>query len=288
MSTPSGTVARRGGLARGLWLVFVSLFTALPLLIIIVNSFSTVTYGTWPPPGLSLRWYQNLLGQEGLAEAVALSLQIAVLTTVLTVLLGLGVAISLTRYHFVGRALAQGLTFAPIVVPKVALGFAVFIYLNRLGIYGEGTLGLVAAHVTITLPFASILLTAALVRADRAVEEAARDLGAHPVRAFGATTFPVIRPAVVATALLVFIISFDEVDATVFVLPIDRQTLPVWMYTYMQQYQDPTLAALSALLIGVSVAIAAVAATTLGRAGVFAVLLRRGNRSNPEVENAQA
>lgn len=286
MSAAQSTISRRGHLVRGLWLAAVSLFTVLPLAIIVVNSFSTVSFGAWPPPGLSVRWYQNLLEQSGLGEAAVLSLRIAVLTTVLTILLGLGVAIALTRHRFWGRGLTQGLTFAPIVVPKVALGFAIFIYLNRLGVYSEGTLGLVAAHVIITLPFASILLTAALIRADAAVEEAARDLGAHPVRAFLSTTLPMIRPAVVATALLVFIISFDEVDASVFVLPIDRQTLPVWMYTYMQQYQDPTLAALSTLLIGASIILAAVAATTLRRAGVFAVLLRRSDRTLPKEDHA--
>lgn len=275
MTSGTTNVTTRGSVIRGLWLTIVCLFTLLPLVIIIVNSFSTVSFGAWPPPGFSVEWYENLAAQPGLGEALVLSLQVAVLTTVVTIVLGLGVAVALTRHRFWGRGLTRGLTFAPIVVPKVALGFAIFIYFNRLGIYGEGTLGLVAVHVIITMPFAAILLTAALVRADPDVEEAARDLGAHPVRAFASTTLTMIRPAVLATSLLVFIISFDEVDATVFVLPIDRETLPVWMYTYMQQYQDPTLAALSTLLIAGSVVIAAIAAITLRRAGVFAVLLRR-------------
>ncbi len=275
-SLPRSATRPRRAVGSGVWLGAVCVFMVLPLAIIVVSSFSAVSYGAWPPPAYSLQWYRNLLGQPGLVEAALLSVRVAALTTVLTTLLGLGVAVALTRHRFIGRRLTEGLTFAPIVVPKVALGFAIFIYLNRTGLYGEGTLGLVAAHVVITLPFASTLLTAALVRADVDTEAAARDLGAHPLRAFAAATLPQIRPALVATALFAFILSFDEVDASVFLLPIDRQTLPVWMYTYMQQYQDPTLAALSALLIGASLAVALVAATILRRSGVLAVLVRRG------------
>ena len=276
MSSPTATGNRRTRTIRGIWLAVVSLFTVLPLAIIVVSSFSSVSYGAWPPPGFSLQWYDNLLDQPGLVDAALLSLRVAALTTLLTTTLGLGVAVALTRHRFLGRRLTEGLTFAPIVVPKVALGFAIFIYLNRLGLYEQGSLGLVAAHVIITLPFSSTLLTAALIRAEPDAEAAARDLGAYPLRAFVAATVPQIRPALVATTLFVFILSFDEVDASVFVLPIDRETLPVWMYTYMQKYQDPTLAALSSLLIGASLAAATTAAVTLRRSGLFAVLLRRG------------
>lgn len=265
---------RRSRAARTGWLVAICAFTVLPLAIIVVASFSTVSYGAWPPPGYSLQWYRNLWEQPGLVEATSLSLRVALATTVVTGLLGLGVSVAIVRYTFLGRRLTRGLTFAPLVVPKVALGFALFIYLNRLGVFDAGTLGLVAAHVIITLPFVSTLLSAALVRADRAVEEAAMDLGASPVRAFWAVTLPQIRPALIATGLFVFVLSFDEVDASVFVLPIDRQTLPVWMYQYMQRFQDPTLAALSTVLIAASLLLAVLGALALRRSGVLATLLR--------------
>ncbi|MGH3682053.1 MAG: ABC transporter permease [Natronosporangium sp.] len=266
--------SRRSRAARTGWLVVICAFTVLPLAIIVVASFSTVSYGAWPPPGYSLQWYRNLWEQPGLVEATSLSLRVALATTVVTGLLGLGVSVAIVRYTFLGRRLTRGLTFAPLVVPKVALGFALFIYLNRLGVFDAGTLGLVAAHVIITLPFVSTLLSAALVRADRSVEEAAMDLGASPVRAFWAVTLPQIRPALIATGLFVFVLSFDEVDASVFVLPIDRQTLPVWMYQYMQRFQDPTLAALSTVLIAASLLLAVLGALALRRSGVLATLLR--------------
>lgn len=278
MRAPTAQAAARVGVTRGIWLALVLAFTILPLAIIAVTSFSTVSYGVWPPPGYSTRWYTNLFTQTGLGGAALLSLQVALLTTVACTLLALASAVALTRHTFLGRRLVEGMSFAPIVVPKAALGFALFIYFNRLGLFEIGVLGLTAAHVVITLPFASTLLTAALVRTDRQVEEAALDLGAAPIRAFATVTLPQLRPALIASALFVFILSFDEVDSTVFLLPTGRQTLPVWMYEYMQKYQDPTLAALSTLLIAASLLLAAAAALILTRSGLLATLLRRTTR----------
>ncbi len=262
------TRAHLGATLRGVWLCAAAVFALTPLVIIVITSFSSVAYGTWPPPGWTMHWYSNLLEQPGLWSATVLSLSVAALTTVITTLVALASATALTRYTFVGRRLVEGMSFAPIVVPKAALGFALFIYFNRIGIVEVGVVGLSLAHCVIMLPFVSTLFTAALVRADREVEEAAVDLGARPTRAFLAATVPQIRPALVAGALFVFILSFDEVDATVFLLPTGRQTLPVWMYQYLLKYQDPTLAALSALLIVISLALAVVAGLILARSGL--------------------
>jgi putative spermidine/putrescine transport system permease protein len=277
MSSPVDAPVRASAI-RGLWLALVLAFTVLPLAIIALTSFSSVSYGVWPPPGYSTRWYENLATQDTLGSAALRSLEVALLTTAVTTVLALLGAVALTRHTFIGRRLVEGMSFAPIVVPKAALGFALFIYFNRIGLVDVGVLGLTAAHVVITLPFASTLLTAALVRADRQVEEAAIDLGANPMRAFAAVTLPQLRPAMIASAMFVFIISFDEVDSTVFLLPTGRQTLPVWMYQYMQRYQDPTLAALSTLLIAGSLLLVAVAALVLTRSGVLGTLLRRTAR----------
>lgn len=261
-----------------LWSSAIAIFAVLPLVIIVVSSFSSVAFGTWPPPGWSLRWYINLREQAGLLDAVMLSLLVAIPATVLSCLVGLCASVALVRHTFLGKRLVAGLSFAPIVVPKVALGFALFIYLNRLGLFSLGALGLIAAHVVITLPFATTFLSAALVRADLEVEAAAIDLGASPVRAFARVGLPQIRGALVATALFVFIISFDEVDTSVFLIPFNEQTLPTWMFQYMQKYQDPTLAALSTILIAVSLLVAAIGAVLLNRTGVLATLLSSNRR----------
>lgn len=274
--------ASAAGAGRGwvAWLGCVEVFVLAPMVIVAIESFSSVSYGTWPPPGLSTRWYTNLLSQPGLGEATLLSLEVAVATTVIATFIGTLISISLVRHAPPGRKLIEALTLSPAVVPKVAFGFAGFVYLHRVGLFG-GIAGLIAAHVVIVLPFVTVVVTSALVNADDALDAAARDLGAAPARAFRLATLPQIRPALLASALFAFVISFDEVDTTIFLLAPDQNTLPVWMYTYMQKYQDPTLAALSTILIAAALILAGAVAALLARSGVFTTLLRDSKEAPP-------
>ncbi len=268
--SPSGTgvttsqEAKGVGAAAIVWLVAVDAFVLAPLVIIVISSFSSVSYGAWPIPGWSTRWYANLAAQQGLGTAVLSSLVIAVSATAVVVVLGTAASVAYWRVRGRAASLLQTFTFSPSVVPKVAIGFAGFILLQRVG-FLHGTIGLVLMHCVVTLPFVVVVVGAALARVDATLEDAAHDLGAGTFRAFATTTLPAIRSAVVASALFAFIISFDEVDMTVFLLSPGQSTLPVWMFTYMQKYQDPTLAALSTLLIAFSLIIALVAGSFLLR-----------------------
>jgi putative spermidine/putrescine transport system permease protein len=273
-ATPTGV---RGW---GIWLLVVYAFVLLPLAIIVINSFSSVSYGTWPPPGLSTKWYANLLDQTGLGSAVLLSLEVALAATVISTVIGMATSTALVRNRMPGGRLIESFVLSPTVVPKVAFGFAGFIYLHRLGLFG-GVAGLMVTHIVIILPFVVIVLTAALMRADASLEAAAKDLGASPLRAFRLVTFPQIRPALIAAALFAFVVSFDEVDMTVFLLAPNQNTLPVWMFVYLQKYQDPTLAALSTLLIGAALLIAGAVALLLARSGVFSSLTGSGTDAGP-------
>ncbi|HEY0247385.1 MAG TPA: ABC transporter permease subunit [Gryllotalpicola sp.] len=270
VSSPGGTGVTASEDVKGLgvgsivWLALVDVFVLAPLAIIVVSSFSSVSYGAWPIPGWSTKWYANLAVQEGLGSSVVSSLVIAVVTTVIVVVLGTAAAVAYWRTGGRGVRLLQTFTLSPTVVPKVAIGFAGFILIQRLG-FLQGIVGIVLMHCVVTLPFVMVVVGAALSRVDTTLEEAAHDLGAGAFRAFATTTLPAIRSAVIAAALFAFIISFDEVDMTVFLLSPGESTLPVWMFTYMQKYQDPTLAALSTLLIAFSLLIAVIAGAFLFR-----------------------
>lgn len=255
---------RRLGAGGVLWLIVVDLFVLAPLLIIIISSFSSVSYGAWPIPGWSFQWYENLLSQEGLGRATLASLSIAFWSTVISVAAGTAAAVAFSRRGGRTFRAIQTFTLAPTIVPKVAAGLAAFIFLQRVG-FLQGSVGIILMHAIISLPFVVVVVTAALARVDTTIEEAARELGAGPWRAFASTTLSALRPALAAAALFAFILSFDEVDMTVFLLSPGEQTLPVWMFTYMQRYQDPTIASLSTILIVGSLVLAAVAALLLGR-----------------------
>ncbi|MTD15213.1 ABC transporter permease subunit [Nakamurella sp. YIM 132087] len=226
-------------------------FLAAPLVFVVINSFNDSSYGAWPPPGFGLRWYRRLFEQDGLLPAALASLWIAALAAAIALAVGTAAAVSLTRFRYPGRGLVDALLMAPLIVPKVAIGLGAFILILKAGGYGQ-MFPLVGLHVILLIPFAINIIGGALVRIPRVYEQAARDLGAGPVRAFVLATLPQLRTSLGAAFALCFMISFDEVDATVFVVAPNQDTLPVWMYQYMQQYQDPTVAALSTILIALS------------------------------------
>jgi putative spermidine/putrescine transport system permease protein len=241
-------------------------FILLPIAIVVVNSFNSSPFGIWPPPGFSTRWYANLFHNAGFGSPTVKSLEVAVVSTLGALVIGTLAGIGIARYRFLGRHAIQGFLAAPLIVPKVAIGFAAFILFLKLGWYGD-FFTVVLAHIVITLPFVVTLVVAGLARVDRTLEDAAMDLGAVPRQVLWRATLPQMRGALAAAAAFSFIISFDELDATIFIVGQTDNTLPVAMFIYMEKYQDPTLAALSALLIGASLVLGLAVAVLLARIG---------------------
>lgn len=234
-----------------------------PIAIVVVNSFNASAIGLWPPPGVSLQWYRRLAEQDQFISAAITSLGVALAASAAAVVAGTAAAVAATRFTYPGRRLVEAVITAPLIVPKVALGLGAFILYLRLGLYG-GDAGLVGLHMVLVLPFAVSIIAGGLAQTNLQLEHAARDLGAGPVRAFTAATLPQLRGSLIAAFGLCFMISFDEVDATIFVLGPAQTTLPVQMYQFMQRYQDPTLAALSTLLIVVTFVVATVVLAAMG------------------------
>jgi putative spermidine/putrescine transport system permease protein len=267
--TRARTAAGRAGLQ--VFLVLGLGFIVLPIAIVVVNSFNASPFGLWPPPGFSTRWYGNLFHNAGFGAPTIKSLEVALVSTAGTMLIGTLAGIGIARYRFVGRSLIQGFVVAPLIVPKVAIGFAAFILFLKLDWYGEFHT-IVLAHIVITLPFVVTLVVAGLARVDRTLEEAAMDLGAVPRQVIWRATLPQMRGALAVAAAFSFIISFDELDATIFIVGQTDNTLPVSMFIYMEKYQDPTLAALSTLLIGAALVLGVAVAVLLARLGGLRVL----------------
>jgi ABC-type spermidine/putrescine transport system permease subunit II len=248
------------------FLVLGLVFILLPIAIVVVNSFNSSPFGIWPPPGFSTRWYTNLFENAGFGSPTIRSLEVAIVSTLVALVVGTLAGLGIARYRFLGKRAVQGFVAAPLIVPKIAIGFAAFILFLKLGWYGD-FFTIVLAHVVITLPFVVTLVVAGLARVDRTLEEAAMDLGAVPRQVLWRATLPQLRGALLAAAAFAFIISFDELDATIFIVGQTDNTLPVAMFIYMEKYQDPTLAALSSLLIGASLVGAFAVAVLLARSG---------------------
>lgn len=241
-------------LALTLWLAAALLFMAAPILLIVINSFNREHYSIFPPPGLSLRWYSNILRVPNLGQAARTSFLIALGVTVLTQVAGVSAAYGLVRHRYRGLQWFRTLFLSPLVVPRVALGVAGFIFFLRVRHIG-GLWPFVLVHMLIALPFAISILSASLVAIPRETEEAAMDLGANPFRTLLGITLPQLRTALIISTLFSFIISWDQLDTSLFLARPGQTTLPVEMFFFTEQQQDPTMAALSTVLILVSLAL---------------------------------
>lgn len=223
-------------------------FLAIPSLIVVVISFSADSFLAFPPARYSLRWYEVYLQSPQWRSATMLSLVIAPLSAVLSLLLGLGAAYALVRGQLAGRRAILGLLLAPLIIPSVVSGIAIFWLLADWRLVGT-QVGILIAHTIGGLAFVVVITMSALANFDRRLELAAMSLGARPLTMFRKIVAPLIMPGIVAGALFAFIHSFDEVIITSFVAGTQHQTLPVKIWSDMVLEVDPTIAAVSALLV---------------------------------------
>ena len=261
-------------LALRISLIVVLIFMLAPLVFIVVNSFNSASFNTFPPEGFSLRWYEFVLGYAPFRDGMKNSLMIAGLSTFVAVVAGMLAALALVRGRIVGRVALRAFFLSPLVMPKVAIGIAVFILLIRLRLFGTLE-SLVLVHAMLSLPFCIVLLTASLVSVNRSQEEAAMDLGAGPLRTFWQVTMPQIRAGLIVAIVFAFITSFDETEASIFLVRPSNTTLPIQMFLYLEQYQNPTLAALSTVLIALTVLIVVIGLRFVRGAELARLVARR-------------
>ena len=228
--------------ACGLLLVFV------PLGLTLYLSFFNETIILFPPRGYTFRWYAAILPQFG--EALVTSLEVAVAAVAVSLVLGVPAGIGLSRYRFRGRGAVSTLLLAPLTVPGVAIGLGIYclavLIEENTGAPLSGGLGLlIAGHVLVTLPWMVRLCLASLTNHDRAAEEAAASLGAHPLAVIWRVTLPAMRSGILAGALFAFILSFENFDMSMFLVSPGVTTLPIAVLLYLQYHVDPLVAALA-------------------------------------------
>lgn len=229
-------------------LTVVALYIMSPLIIIIFNSFNGAAYNVFPPQGFSLRWFKVVLEYPTFRPALINSFVVGIGAMVIATLSGTMAARAFAKYRFNLDTTVRSLLFAPALVPNIAIGAGIFLYYIRVGLYG-GRLGLILAHALLGIPFVIAIMSAVMLGLDPTLEEAAQDLGARPLETFIRVTLPQMRSGLIVSALFSFIISFDELETSLFLVRPANNTLPIEMFLYLQEYQNPSLAALSTLLI---------------------------------------
>ncbi len=233
------------------------LFSVAPVLVIVIESLTVTDYIVFPPPSLGFKWYAELAKRPEFIESTVISVVVAVCASLAATVLGTMVAIALVRHRFAGSRMLQTLFLSPLSLPGLIFGLALLQFLARTGL-PRNVVTMTLAHIIITMPFAIRFVTVALLALDRNLELAAQSLGASRLATFRHVTLPLIRPGMVASLVFAFIISFDEVAASLFVASASAMTLPVRIYTYIDQNYDPLVTAVSSLMV-----LAAVAALVL-------------------------
>jgi putative spermidine/putrescine transport system permease protein len=223
-------------------------FMTLPTVVVVAVSFNPTAILSFPPTGVSLRWYENVLTYPQFQRAAVNSVLVTGMSVALALPAGTLAAVALERGRLRGRHVWAAVLLSPLVVPGVAAGLGFLILAAALGLLRSRAV-LVAAHVALVLPFVVRSVWVSVRNLDPALERAAASLGATPWRAFRRVTLPLLRPGLFAGLLFAVVVSLNEFVVSLFISNRVTEILPVAMFTYVVNYTDPTIAALSSLFI---------------------------------------
>ena len=229
----------------------------LPLVVVLISSFNTDRTFGWPPSGLTFEWWTRTFHNSGAREALATSVKAGLGATAVALVLGTMAAFAVARYRFFGKEAISILIVLPIALPGIVTGIAlsnaITTTLAPVGI-NFGLFTVVVGHATFCVVVVYNNVLARLRRTGGSLEEASMDLGAGVFQTFRFVTFPAIRSALLAGAILAFALSFDEIIVTTFTAGASVQTLPLWIFSNLARpNQAPVVAVVAAILIVVSI-----------------------------------
>ncbi|MBM3619411.1 MAG: ABC transporter permease [Alphaproteobacteria bacterium] len=250
MSAPR-TNTRRFDAGRAAYLTLngvILAFLLAPLAIVTVFALNPTPYISFPPVGVTTRWFEKFFATEDFMRSLWLSLRVAAMVLVLSTTLGAMCALALARGRLPGARVLTAFFMSPLMLPAILTGLALFQVLLLSGV-GRPVWGLVLGHTLVAVPYVLRTTLAVLANFDTKVEEAAASLGASPTRVFFEVTLPLIRPGVIAGGIFAFIVSFDQFPISLFLVLPKGETLPVVLFNYMKFDLDGAIAAASMVSI---------------------------------------
>lgn len=245
------------------WIASLYGFLLAPLLFVILVSFSAGSVPSFPPEGWSLRWYVHALTLDLFLRGMATSCWLALVATMIATPIGTAAALGIARGNFPGRNALQAFLMTPLIVPALVIGIALLVSTSAID-FRDSAFRLVVGHVIIVMPYSIRTVLASVSPVDLALEEAARTMGAREHQVFWHVTLPLIRPGIFAGMIMAFIMSFDDVAASLFLVDSRNNTLPIAILSYLEYNYDPSIAAISALLIIITVGAAIVLERLIG------------------------
>lgn len=238
-------------------------FLLLPLVIIIGSSLTQTEYLAFPPEGVSLKWYGAVLTDTTYVDSFITSTVLAACATAVGVAIAIPTSLAIARYEFPGRAVLSSVFMSPLVLPYLVLGSALLQFTGYLG-FSQTFLALLVGHVVIVTPFIIRSILGLLTPEHIQLEHASADLGASPWVTFRTITLPLIRSGIVTGSILGFITSWINVELSMFNTTAVLNTIPVQLFNYVQYSVDPTIAAVSAITIFISVIVIVVLDVIIG------------------------
>lgn len=243
------------GIGRTALIVYAGIavvYFLLPLTVIIGTSFTTTGYLRFPPEGFSLQWYAKFLTDSSYLHSLLLSGMLALSATMTAAILGVPVALALARGEFPGKKLVSAFFLSPLILPPIVVGAALLQFATMTGI-ARTFAALYVGHTVLIIPYVIRTSLATLTRFNPSLEEAARDLGAGALETFFRITLPLIKSGVIAGCLFAFIISWINVEISIFNTTASLMPIPVKLFNYIQYNVDPMIAAVSASTIYIAV-----------------------------------
>jgi mannopine transport system permease protein len=241
------------------------LFLILPTLLIVPMSFSPTDALRFPPAGLSLRWYRAFLTDPEWIDATLFSIEIAVMTTLASVVIGTMGSLALVRGRLPGRQTIEALLLAPLIVPPIIVAIGVYLQFAPLGLTGT-RFGFVLIHTALAVPYVVLVTTAALQRLPPSLELAGLNLGASRLTCFRWITLPLILPSVLAGGVFAFLASFDETVVSFFIAGFENKTVTRKMFEDIEFSLSPVIAAASTIFVVVTLMLMGLATATKKRA----------------------
>ncbi|TIC87959.1 ABC transporter permease [Nocardioides sp. GY 10113] len=224
-----------------------------PLALVVLNSFNASMSFAWPPQEFTLEWWQRAANSEGVRDALLVSVEVALASTAISLVLGTMAALALQRYRFFGRETVSLLIILPIALPGIVTGIALNNAFRTMFGWELGFVTIVVAHATFCVVTVFNNVIARLRRMGLNLEEASADLGASALTTFRLVTFPMMRSALIAGGVLAFALSFDEIIVTTFTAGAQQQTLPIWILNNLfRPNQGPVVNVVATVLILVS------------------------------------
>lgn len=243
--------------------VLVYLFLLGPLVIVIGSSLSDTTFLTFPPQGLSLRWFEKIFEMSAFRRTMVTSFQIAFAATTIALIIGIPAAYALNRFRITLPGWLSTLFVLPVLVPEIVLGFSILRSI-QVGA-GVPVLGaLLIGHTLIVLPYCVRVISASLSSFDFTIEEAAISLGSHPIKTFFTIVLPNVQSGVIAAFILAFITSINDVSVALFLTGPGISTLPIQILAHVEQFFDPVVASVSVLLMFLTIGVMIIVERTLG------------------------